>query len=261
MQPIPVDKVLMALSILLATPENYIQLNSKGVDLSSLQRGDFDKNVLAHCRASEMGNLTDDMDRVMNNQMLIKNRINSTQLKLSAFKTHLSNTNSIGCSKQQFGEVLMKVPQILATFSVWCVSNKFGNNWLLVAKRNFNGKLFLKKSTESEENSIGHFSGEYFIGFEKLRAITDSQLCELLIVETETSSKQQWYDYYQYVAFGGNNKVKLLGEHKSNRLNKPLGLLAHALAVNEKLKLTLNTDVTIYLRRAELGVVSQLTGI
>lgn len=38
MEPIAIEKVMMTLSILLTTPENYIQLNSRDVNVSSLMR-------------------------------------------------------------------------------------------------------------------------------------------------------------------------------------------------------------------------------
>lgn len=38
MEPIVIDKLLMALSVLFTTPGNYIQLNSRDVNVSSLMR-------------------------------------------------------------------------------------------------------------------------------------------------------------------------------------------------------------------------------
>lgn len=162
--------------------------------------------------------------------------------------------NSDGCSKRKVGEFRIQLPQLPIPFSMWCVNNQYGDNWLLIAYRKVSTTLFRTKSAaDSEENGIGEFQGEFFIGFKKLRAITDSHLCELLIVETDKKEKL-WYDHYQAVAFGANNEVKLLGEHRTNHAYKRIGLLSHAEVVNRKLKLYLtpNTELTIYLRKTSL---------
>ncbi|XP_014099402.2 angiopoietin-related protein 3 [Bactrocera oleae] len=254
MEPIVIDKLLMALSVLFTTPGNYIQLNSRDVNVSSLMRIGGDNNAWQNCNVTEMKNLRHEVNEALNNQMKTKKRLESIATDLQAIKTSLSTPNPVDCSK--VGEFLVNLPQSHSFLSVLCVNNEYGNNWILIAHHKVTNALVRYKITnDAQENGMSETHGEYFIGFEKLRAITDNQLYELLIVETDKNNKQ-WYDHYQTVAFDANNKVKQLGQHRTNRADKSIGLLAHAEAVNEKLRFDLNsstnTAVTIYLRKTSL---------
>lgn len=143
-------------------------------------------------------------------------------------------------------------------FPVRCVSNEYGDNWLLIAHRDVKSKLFYDTTTKSVENSVGDPQGEYFIGFKKLRAITESYLCELLVVQQKSGYKKI-YDYFEAVAVGTDNRIKMLGQHKSNEHRKLYKATQHADVMNIELALkSVYYTVTIYLRRTTLDKIAQL---
>ncbi|XP_011213428.2 uncharacterized protein LOC105233153 [Bactrocera dorsalis] len=254
MEPIDIDKVLMVLSFLFTTPENQIQLNSRDVNVSSLMRIGGDDNAWQNCNVQEMKNLGYDINAALDYQMKANKRLESIASDLQAVKTRLSTPNPVDCSKGQVGEIHVNLPLSPIPFSVLCVNIQFGDNWFLIAHRKVTNALFRNNpAADSLENGMGEINGEYFIGFHKLRAITESQMYELLIVESDGRNKP-WYDHYQTVAFDANNKVKQLGAHRTNRVDNPMSLLAHAEAVNKKLRLYLDpsSEVTIYLRKTSL---------
>uniref|UniRef100_A0A0A1XLG9 Fibrinogen C domain-containing protein 1 n=1 Tax=Zeugodacus cucurbitae TaxID=28588 RepID=A0A0A1XLG9_ZEUCU len=254
MEPIAIDTLLTVFNIMVASPGSNIQLNSQDIDVSSLMRFGGDDNLQQTCEIQEISNLSGIND-VVEFQTKANKQLEDIISDIKAINTHISTTNSNLCSQRKVGELAVKLPQLPRPFSVRCDNNQYGGDWLLIAHRYVSTVLFRSDlGGDSENNGIGEFHGEYFIGFDKLRAITDSQMCELLIVENDERQKQ-WYDHYQTVAFGANNKVKLLGKHSTNRGDNSVGLLVHAEAINKKLKLYLypNTEIKIYLRKTSLN--------
>ncbi|XP_054728926.1 uncharacterized protein LOC129237950 [Anastrepha obliqua] len=245
MTQVPIDKLLMTLSVLLTSPENYIQLNSQYVNVA---RFGANNNAAGVCKLQEMRNLSSVIDAAMGNQLKIDERVNNILVDLQTIVNRLSNTEVIDCERYRASEIIIKLPNLETAFTMLNVSSMFGENWLLIAHRQANGQLFLNTKTELLENGIGELRSEYFIGFEKLRAITESHLCELLFIESRNSCDIWLFDYYKAVAFSADNKVKMLGDYRTNRLEANKNLTAHLQAVNERLALKSDSHVRIFLR-------------
>ncbi|XP_036320255.1 uncharacterized protein LOC118734656 isoform X1 [Rhagoletis pomonella] len=258
MQQIAIDRFLMAMSVLLTSPENYLQINSQDVDIRPFMRTGVVDVVEQTCNIPEMRNLSSVLSAVMDNQLAINRRVKNIMDDLKTNAKYFGGNHALSCDNQQVGEVIIKLPNLPTAFPVRCVSNEYGDNWLLIAQRDVESKLLYNTTTQSIENSVGDPQGEYFIGFKKLRAITESYLCELLFV-FQKSGEQNFYDHFEAVAFGADNMVKMLGQHKTNgfRIFEPVS--RHANAVNSMLALkSAYFTVTVYLRRTTLDVIPQL---
>ncbi|XP_067635825.1 uncharacterized protein [Eurosta solidaginis] len=262
MHQIPIDKILMTLSVLLtSTPENKLQLNSQPTDVSQFLRFDGDNISGARGKVQGFSNQSTVIDNLINNQLKMTERIEEIASNLETLNNHLSAlTEGNGCFGKKVGQTIMKVPSFPNGFPVQCVSNAYGDNWLLVARINPHSNFLDGVPSQEIENSVGKFDGEYFMGFKHLRAITDADLYELLTVTEYKYNKVIFYDHYEAIAFDSANNVKLIGQHRTN-YSLGTGLNTQILMLNEKISMWSNDGKTIYLRKTTLDAVPQLKGI
>lgn len=90
----------------------------------------------------------------------------------------------------------------------------WGNGWLLVLNR-FNGDINFERSWSEYRRGFGNIAGEFFIGLERLHAITASMLHELLIV-LENFEGEQRFAHYRTFAIGSESddyELQVLGEY------------------------------------------------
>lgn len=77
------------------------------------------------------------------------------------------------------GVYRIQVPGV-SPFPVYCDNDAAGVGWLVIQRR-FNGSLSFYRNWQEYKDGFGDLNGEFFIGLEKLRAITALEPFELYI--------------------------------------------------------------------------------
>ncbi|XP_017867452.1 PREDICTED: microfibril-associated glycoprotein 4 isoform X1 [Drosophila arizonae] len=135
-------------------------------------------------------------------------------------------TSSFNESKIASGIRTIKVPG-MAPFSVACDNCLAGYGWLVIQRR-INGSLNFYRNWEEYKQGFGSLDGEFFIGLEKLRAITALEPFELYIVledfngttrsarfdEFAIGSEEDDYALYVLGAYSGNAGDSLRSHQK-----------------------------------------------
>uniref|UniRef100_W8AKJ4 Angiopoietin-4 n=1 Tax=Ceratitis capitata TaxID=7213 RepID=W8AKJ4_CERCA len=102
-------------------------------------------------------------------------------------------------------------------FYVRCEEELFGGGWTIIQNR-FNGKLNFFRGWADYQTGFGNLGGEYFIGLEKLHALTSSAVHELLITMQDFEGNSR-YARYNLFGIGGEKEdyaLNLLGDHEGD---------------------------------------------
>ncbi|XP_017835517.1 ficolin-1 [Drosophila busckii] len=92
----------------------------------------------------------------------------------------------------------------LPPFQIFCDSTVAGPGWLVVARR-FDGSVNFFRNWTLYKDGFGALSGEFFIGLDKLHAITASQQHELYVY-LEDFNGQSRYAFYDNFAISSEKK-------------------------------------------------------
>ncbi|XP_065360444.1 angiopoietin-4 isoform X3 [Calliphora vicina] len=110
--------------------------------------------------------------------------------------------------------------QLTATsdpFYVACDEELLGGGWTLIMNR-FNGDINFQRGWLEYKHGFGNLAGEFFIGLEKLYALTASNVHELLITLEDFDNKRK-YARYNLFAIGNEQEsyeLKLLGKYEGD---------------------------------------------
>lgn len=102
-------------------------------------------------------------------------------------------------------------------FYVRCDDELFGGGWTLIQNR-FNGKLNFYRGWLEYQTGFGNIGGEFFIGLDKLHALTSSAVHELLIMLQDFEGNSR-YARYNLFAIGNEKEdyaLNLLGEYEGD---------------------------------------------
>lgn len=110
----------------------------------------------------------------------------------------------------------MQMNQQSEPFYVLCEADENGaDDWTVVLKR-FNGVVNFRRDWEEYKAGFGNLAGEFFIGLEKLHALTNSAVHELLVV-LEDFNNVTSYARYSHFAIAGEADMyamNLLGSYE-----------------------------------------------
>lgn len=98
-------------------------------------------------------------------------------------------------------------------FKVACDAETHGGNWTIILRRMDGSEEFYRKWAEYKEG-FGSLTGEFFIGLDKLHALTHDQRQELLVL-LENNQGEVKYESYDEFAIGNESelyKLHTLGE-------------------------------------------------
>lgn len=99
-------------------------------------------------------------------------------------------------------------------FYVRCDDTVYGGGWLIIMDR-FNGDLNFQRNWAEYKMGFGNLAGEFFIGLEKLHALTSSNVHELLIALEDFDGEQRQARYSLF-AIGSEKEfyaLNLLGSY------------------------------------------------
>lgn len=102
-------------------------------------------------------------------------------------------------------------------FYVRCEDELFGGGWTIIQNR-FNGKLNFYRGWLEYQTGFGNIGGEFFIGLDKLHALTSSAVHELLITLQDFEGNSR-YARYNLFAIGNEKEdyaLNLLGEYEGD---------------------------------------------
>lgn len=114
------------------------------------------------------------------------------------------------------GVYRIQVPH-LGSFPVYCDNDAAGFGWLVIQRR-LNGSLNFYRNWQEYRDGFGDLNGEFFIGLEKLRAITALEPSELYIT-LEDFEGQTRYAKFEEFAIGREEDgyaMIALGAYKGN---------------------------------------------
>uniref|UniRef100_A0A1A9WDG3 Fibrinogen C-terminal domain-containing protein n=1 Tax=Glossina brevipalpis TaxID=37001 RepID=A0A1A9WDG3_9MUSC len=106
----------------------------------------------------------------------------------------------------------IKVPRYSSEeFSVPCDNNKYGNGWTIIQKRE-DGSIEFQRNWVEYKSGFGNVLGEYWIGLDKLHALTTTQGRQELLVILEDyhgNTKYALYDAFEVGSEPERYKLKL----------------------------------------------------
>lgn len=94
------------------------------------------------------------------------------------------------------------------TFSVLCNSKIAGPGWIVIQQR-INGKENFNRTWEAYKNGFGNFTGDFFLGLEKIHRLTNDQPHELYIL-MERLFGTFYVRYDNFKIAGEDDKYRLL---------------------------------------------------
>jgi len=77
------------------------------------------------------------------------------------------------------------------TFEVACDQFRMGGGWTIILRRTDGSENFYREWNDYK-NGFGNVSNEYFLGLDKLHAMTNNQQQELLVVLENEQGKQAY---------------------------------------------------------------------
>ncbi|KAM7356057.1 uncharacterized protein ACRADG_001920 isoform 3-T3 [Cochliomyia hominivorax] len=102
-------------------------------------------------------------------------------------------------------------------FYVLCDDELLGGGWTVIMNR-FNGDINFQRGWLEYKHGFGNLAGEFFIGLEKLYALTASNVHELLITLEDFNNNRK-YARYNLFAIGNEQEsyeLKLLGKYEGD---------------------------------------------
>jgi len=126
-----------------------------------------------------LGNLLEDLDRKIETFL---NRVNP--LPSSCYEALRGSQNS------SIRTIL--VPEYSEnSFEVACDQFRMGGGWTIILRRTDGSENFYREWNDYK-NGFGNLSNEYFLGLDKLHAMTNNQQQELLVVMENAQGKQAY---------------------------------------------------------------------
>ncbi|KAL5293280.1 hypothetical protein ACFFRR_011821 [Megaselia abdita] len=95
----------------------------------------------------------------------------------------------------------IQVPTIPEPFFVLCDHETQDGGWTVVQQR-IDGTINFNRNWLEYKNGFGNIAGEFFIGLDKLHAMTTSALCELLIVMEDFENNTRYAKYSAFAIAG-----------------------------------------------------------
>ncbi|KAH8362597.1 hypothetical protein KR200_011515, partial [Drosophila serrata] len=97
------------------------------------------------------------------------------------------------------------------SFEVACDQESHGGGWTIILRRTDGSEDFFREWKDYEEG-FGHVQNEYFVGLDKLHALTSSVRQELLvIVEDEAGERYEIYDNFRIGGETNNYTLESVG--------------------------------------------------
>nr|XP_017037207.1 fibrinogen C domain-containing protein 1 isoform X1 [Drosophila kikkawai] len=137
-------------------------------------------------------------------------------------------TSCLSSEIKENGLYTLKVPE-LPPFSVYCENQIAGLGWLVIQRR-FSGNLSFFRNWEEYKNGFGDLRGEYFLGLEKIRALTALEPHELY-VHLEDFDGEKKHAKFDEFAIGSEEDDFAL-----NALGKYTGTAGDSLRSHRKMK-------------------------
>uniref|UniRef100_A0A8D8FV12 Ficolin-1 n=1 Tax=Culex pipiens TaxID=7175 RepID=A0A8D8FV12_CULPI len=116
-------------------------------------------------------------------------------------------------------------------FDVYCEQQFYGGGWIVIQNR-FNGSVDFYRDWKDYKNGFGSVDGEFWLGLDRIHALTKSQPRELL-VHVEDFSGNVKYAKYSSFAVGNENEKYIF-----KTLEGHCGTLSDSLVQHKGMKFT-----------------------
>ncbi|XP_016976080.2 fibrinogen C domain-containing protein 1 [Drosophila rhopaloa] len=137
-------------------------------------------------------------------------------------------TSCLNSEVNENGLYTLEVPG-LSPFQVYCENNIAGPGWIVIQKR-FSGNLSFFRNWKEYKDGFGDLMGEYFLGLEKIRALTALEPHELY-VHLEDFDETIKYAKFDEFAIGNEED-----DYAMNALGKYSGTAGDSLRSHRKMK-------------------------
>ncbi|KAI9587816.1 angiopoietin-4 isoform X1 [Glossina fuscipes] len=197
---------------------NSQKLNAMAVFLVSLRTAVKDLQNDLQTNVTRLLQQTGNVQRRFNN--LIRRQLN----QLSYLPPHLASASQpqlvTSCAQSDApvrGILRLQLTSSSEPFYVMCDSQSMGGGWTVIMNR-FNGDINFERGWLDYKNGFGNLAGEFFIGLDKLYALTAVEINELLIVLEDFPGNRK-YARYNLFAIGNEQEMyelKLLGKYEGD---------------------------------------------
>ncbi|KAM8718080.1 hypothetical protein ACLKA7_004738 [Drosophila subpalustris] len=138
--------------------------------------------------------------------------------------------NCVGAKSSGIYDIL--VPKFSnQTFKVACDAETQGGGWTIILRRMDGSVNFYRNWTEYK-NGFGNLVGEYFLGLDKIHAMTAERRQELLVLLEDLNGEQS-YDIYDEFAIGDEDQ-----QYELHTLGKASGTAGDSLSYHRGMKFT-----------------------
>ncbi|XP_052837938.1 ryncolin-4-like [Drosophila gunungcola] len=142
----------------------------------------------------------------------------------------VANSLPTSCSESlKSTKLWIRVPEYSETpFQVACDQRSYDGGWTIILRRNDGSENFYRE-WKDYKHGFGQLNNEFFLGLDKIHAMTSSEPHELLVLVTPLGSKQSYelYDDFKVGPESTNYTLQSLGLASGNatdRLTYHLGM-------------------------------------
>lgn len=112
-------------------------------------------------------------------------------------------------TSRQSGIYEIQIPRYSEqSFQVACEAETRYGNWTIILRRMDGSENFDRNKTEYEEG-FGNLTGEFFLGLDKIHALTSDQPQELIVLLEDFKGKIRYEAYDKFAIANGNNSYNL----------------------------------------------------
>uniref|UniRef100_A0A1A9W369 Fibrinogen C-terminal domain-containing protein n=1 Tax=Glossina brevipalpis TaxID=37001 RepID=A0A1A9W369_9MUSC len=197
---------------------NSQKLNAMAVFLVSLRTAVKDLQNDLQTNITRLLQQTGNLQRRFNN--LMRRQLNQVSYLPPQLPSNVEPQLVTSCAQSELsvrGIVRLQLTASSEPFYVMCDSQSLGGSWTLIMNR-FNGDINFERGWLDYKNGFGNLAGEFFIGLDKLYALTAAEINELLIILEDFRGNRK-YARYNLFAIGNEHEMyelKLLGNYEGD---------------------------------------------
>ncbi|XP_034473412.1 fibrinogen-like protein A [Drosophila innubila] len=191
-------------------------IQSLKAELEQLKKDGVDKESKIHFLTAELerqGKLIGDLNMQLNNQSLreeqnrlgklIKDVVQESEKHNLWFNTHK-------CAEAKLSGVYETiVPNLIShPFKVACDAETRGGGWTIILRR-MDGTVDFYRNWAAYKEGFGNLNGEFFLGLDKIHALTEERNQELLFVVEDFEGNER-FEMYDSFAIGDEDQQYIL---------------------------------------------------
>lgn len=186
------------------------RLHNQETEITKISTNNFFLNKQIQSKDQE---LQECKMKLNDNEIVIKSQEEAIQLheeNLFLLKNEQKKNDRTTCASfgASNGVHTVKIPDF-ATFDVLCNSDIAGPGWTVIQQR-INGRENFSRRWKAYKNGFGRFTGDFFLGLEKIYRLTNDQPHELYIHMERFDGSTFYAHYNDFKIAGEDDKYRLL---------------------------------------------------